>query len=210
MEDTQDLNEQSVSLNLTSVLLSKEMRRLLKTSLARNLLSAVMVWVKYIFLIFRFSRKAIKWAFGNVCCSCLMMMSHFDVSLDAPLGESKVGRLGCWNHAVCLDSLRNFMHFLCYVLFQKCWMVYVLLAIGSIIGERILLACLLLISWMKTTVLKGFPYFAGFIVGPRMWQLGYNPIKILSSYRERLDGFSSCLISRISKTLILYCMPLGA
>ena len=95
MEDSQDLNEQSVSLNLTSVLLSKEMRRLLKTSLARNLLSAVMVWVKYIFLIFRFSCKAIKWAFGNVCCSCLMMMSHFDVSLDAPLGESKVGRLGC-------------------------------------------------------------------------------------------------------------------
>lgn len=60
-----------------------------------NLLSAVRFGVEYAVLIFEFSYKAIKQAFGNVCCSCLMVMSHFDVSLDALLGESEAGRQGC-------------------------------------------------------------------------------------------------------------------
>lgn len=135
----------------------------LKILLDMNLLSAVRFGFEYAVLIFEFSYKAIKQAFGNVCCSCLMVMSHLDVSLDAPLGESEVGRQGCWNHTVCLDSLSNFMHFLCYALFQNFWMVYMLLAIGSIRGKKILLAYQLLISWMKTTVLRGFPYFTRFI-----------------------------------------------
>jgi len=95
MEDTQDLNEQSVSLGLTSVLLLKRWEGYSKMFLERNLLPAVTVWVKCILLIFKYSGKAVKCTFGNVCCSCLMMMSHVDVSLDAPLGESEVGRRGC-------------------------------------------------------------------------------------------------------------------
>lgn len=186
MEDTQDLNEQSVSLDLTSVLLLKRWEGYSKMSLERNLLSAVTVWVKCILLIFKYSCKAVKWAFGNVCCSCLMMMSHFDVSLDAPLGESEVGRRGCWNHAVCLDSRSNFMHFLCYVLFQK--MLDGLCVAGHWEYNRRedIISFQLLFSWMKTTVLKGFPYFTGFIMGPRMWQLGNNPIRILSSWGRGL------------------------
>lgn len=60
-----------------------------------NLLSAVRFGVEYTVLIFEFFYKAKKQAFGIVCCSCLMVMSHLDVSLDAPLGESEVGRQGC-------------------------------------------------------------------------------------------------------------------
>lgn len=71
------------------------MRRLFKIFLVRNLLLVVMVWVKYIFLIFRFFCKVIKWVFGNVCCFCLMMMLYFDVFFDVLFGEFKVGRLGC-------------------------------------------------------------------------------------------------------------------
>lgn len=93
---------------------------------------------------------------------------------------------------------------------KKCWMVYVLLATGSLIGERILLACQLLFSWMRNHSTRGLSSFTGFIPGPRMWQLGNNPIKFLFSCRERLEGFSFCFISRISRILILYCVPLGA
>jgi len=102
------------------------------------------------------------------------------------------------------------MHFLCYVLFQKMLDGLCIAGCWEYNRREDIISFQLLFSWMKTTVPKGFPYFTGFIMGPRMWQLGNNPIKILSSCRERLDDFSSCLISKVSKTLILYCVPLGA
>lgn len=61
MDDTQDLNEQSVSLILN---LSSALKRDGKTTLKRlvdtNLLSAVRFGVAYAVLIFEFSYKAIK------------------------------------------------------------------------------------------------------------------------------------------------------
>ena len=122
------------------------------------------------------------------------------------------------------DSLNNFTHLLCWVLFQMCWDSACVVECQKHERRSILLGCLLFISRMVTTVLKGFPYLLSSLQSEECTRLVATILRFgflkgkgfiwpfLLTYQQCLHNTSSSVCGtgvsgRSSPTIPQFCQP---